>query len=90
MVDSSDFNRKRATQKSTFFHFSCPFCAFCAFSWLFSSCLRVLRGEIFPKKVRLLLNFLVEFGIIQTAIENLECKIEQLEVRSQQLITINQ
>jgi hypothetical protein len=30
------------------------------------------------------------FGIIITTIENYECKIEQLEVRSQQLITINQ
>ena len=36
----------------------------------------------FLKKVRFLLNILVEFGIIQTAIENLECKIDQLGVSS--------
>jgi len=45
--------------------------------------------NFFIKKVVFLLNILEKFGIIQTAIENLECKIEQLEIRSQQPITIN-
>jgi hypothetical protein len=39
-------------------------------------------GHYFVKKVRFSLNILAEFGIIQTAIENLECKIDQLGVSS--------
>jgi len=47
-------------------------------------------ANFFLKKVRFSLNISDKLGIIQTAIENLECKIGKLKVRSQQSVARSQ